>query len=349
MSADWCGPTALTADQAADSGVAAIVVPKNLSKYLDLTTLELVVSIAEEGTLTAGARRVSMTPSAASKRLVDLEEAIGMPIFTRQARGMVSTSAGQTLMLHARRVLHGVEKIADELDEHAHGVRGHVRMVANLSAIVEFLPEDLRDFLLSNGDVRLDLEERPSPGVIAGVEERWADIGICSSDVDSHALHSEPYRRDTLVLVMRSDHELADRTSVSFDETLNMDHIGLHFESSINRRTHLAALHAGKSLKLRIRVPGFDGVCRMAQVGMGVGVIPRRVYDAMGVPLGLACVPLSDQWAQRQLQIVVRDLESLSPATMALLSHLTSSAAAADAATGTEGAGSATALTLRLA
>jgi DNA-binding transcriptional LysR family regulator len=294
----------------------------NLLRRLDLTTLQLFLSIHEEGTLTKAAEREAIAVSAASKRLLELEQAIGVALFVRKARGMDLTPAGETLLTHARRMLLSVEKIGLELAEHAQGVRGYVRMVANLSAIVEFLPEDLRAFLHLHEQVKLDLEERPSGNVVKGVEDSWADIGICSGDVDTRDLHTELYRRDQLVLVMRGDHPLAARGTASFADTLDFDHVGLHTDSSINARTHLASRAAGKALKMRIHVPGFDAVCRMAQVGMGLGLIPHDVFTAIGRPLGLAAVPLSDEWASRELKIVVRDPAGLSPATQALFQHL---------------------------
>ena len=305
----------------------------NLLRRLDLTTLQLFLAIHEEGTLTKAAEREAIAVSAASKRLLELEQAIGVALFVRKARGMDLTPAGETLLTHARRMLLSVEKIGLELAEHAQGVRGYVRMVANLSAIVEFLPEDLRGFLRQHEQVKLDLEERPSGSVVKGVEDSWADIGICSGDVDARGLHTELYRRDQLVLVARGDHPLAARASIAFEESLDYDHVGLHTDSSINARSHLASRAAGKPLKVRIHVPGFDAVCRMAQVGMGVGLIPRDVFNAIGRPLGLAAVALDDEWAERELKIVVRDPAGLSPATQALFQHLRSAEARAAAST----------------
>jgi DNA-binding transcriptional LysR family regulator len=294
----------------------------NLLRRLDLTTLQLFLAIHEEGTLTRAAEREAIAVSAASKRLLELEQAIGVALFVRKARGMDLTPAGETLLTHARRMLLSVEKIGLELAEHAQGVRGYLRMVANLSAIVEFLPEDLRCFLRQHAQVKLDLEERPSGSVVKGVEDSWADIGICAGDVDTRGLHTRLYRRDKLVLVMRDDHPLAARVSMSFADTLDFEHVGLHTDSSINSRTLLAARAAGKALKMPIHVPGFDAVCRMAQVGMGLGLIPHDVFVAIGRPLGLIAIALDDDWAERELKIVVRDPAGLSPATQALFEHL---------------------------
>ena len=298
------------------------MVLKNLLRRLDLTTLQLFIAVYEEGTLTRAAEREAIAVSAASKRLLELEQAVGTTLFQRNARGMTLTPAGETLLHHARRVIRGIENIGIELAGHASGVRGYVRMVANLSAIVEFLPEDLRAFLAVNDQVKVDLEERPSGGVVEAVADSLADFGICSGEADTRGLEAVHYRHDALCVVMRDDHPLAERQSIAFEETLDSDHVGLHSASSINARTHMAARQAGKPLRLRIHVPGFDAVCRMVQAGMGVGVLPVNVYRIMGRPLGLVAVALEDDWAERNLIIVTRDASHLSPVAALLYDHL---------------------------
>ncbi|SMF41573.1 LysR family transcriptional regulator [Pseudogulbenkiania subflava] len=295
---------------------------KHLLRRLDLTTLQLFMAVYEEGTLTRAARREALAISAASKRLLDLEEAVGATLFVRQAKGMSLTPAGETMLHHVRRVLNDIEKIGIELAEHAKGVRGFVRMAANMSAIVEFLPEDLRAFQALHPQIKLELEERPSGGVVKMVADGLADIGICSGDSDTRELETAHYRYDKLVMVMCPDNPLAGRERVAFTDTLDFDHVGLHSASSINMRTHLAARQAGKSLRLRIHVPGFDAVCRMVQAGMGVGVVPLKVYTALGKPLGLVAVPLEDDWSDRELTVVVRDSKTLPPVSQLLLEHL---------------------------
>jgi len=295
---------------------------RNLLRRLDLTTLQLFLAVFEEGTLTRAAEREAIAVSAASKRLLELEQAVGAALFERKARGMELTPAGETLLHHARRVLRDVENIGIELAEHASGVRGYVRMMANLSAIVEFLPEDLRAFSSMHDQIKIDLEERPSGGIVEGVADSLVDLGICSGDADTRGLESAHYRHDLLAIVVPGDHPLAPRASAAFAETLDFDHIGLHSASSINMRTHLAARQAGRALRLRIHVPGFDAVCRMVQAGMGVGVLPLQVFEAMGRQLGLAAVALEDEWAARSLVIVVRDSAALSPVSRLLFDHL---------------------------
>lgn len=295
---------------------------KGLVRRLDLITLQLFVAVFEEGTLTRAAAREAIAVSAASKRLMELEQVLGLSLFVRRAKGMNLTAAGETLLHHARQMLFNVEKMGLELGEHSHGVRGYVRMLANLSAIIQFLPEDLRDFSELHPQVKTDLEERPSNGVVQGVLDGVADLGICSSDTDTKGLPSVIYRRDKLVVLMPADHPLATRTSLAFAETLDSDYVGLHAASSINMRTHAAAREAGKMLRLRIHVPGFDAMCRMVQANMGIGILPHKAYELFGRALGLHAVPLTDPWSDRSLILVVRDEAQLSPVSRLLFDYL---------------------------
>jgi DNA-binding transcriptional LysR family regulator len=289
---------------------------------INLTTLRLFVAVAEEGVLTRAAAREAIAPSAASKRLADLEADLDVRLFLRSSTGMALTAAGESLLQHARRILIAAGTLAAELSEYRAGVRGHIRMLANLSAIVAFLPEDLESFFLAHPDLRIELEERPTAGVVRGVDEGWAEIGICSADADLKGLDALTYRADRLVLLMRPDHALVGRGPLPFADTLDYEQIGLHTESSIFTRVKMAAREAGRPINRRIHVPGFDAICRTVQAGLGIAVIPEPVYNILGQPMGLHIEPLTDRWAHRELKIVTRGDRSLSAASRVLIDHL---------------------------
>jgi DNA-binding transcriptional LysR family regulator len=312
----------VTTDLAPPSATASSLSENALLRRIDLTTLRLFVAICEERNLTRAAAREGIAASAVSKRMNDFELAFGVNLFTRMSKGMALTAAGEALLHHARVTLLNVEKIASELGEYASGIRGHIRMLANLSAIVQFLPEDLSRFFETHRALRIDLQERPSGEVVRGIEEGSAEIGICSSETETRGCETFHYRYDNLVLVTRNDHPLALQENLSFADTLDFDHIGLHAASSIYLRSQYAAAQAGKSIRLRIHVPGFDAVCRMVQANMGVGMIPDRAFDVIGAGMGLRAIRLRDEWARRQLKIVVRHARGLSGTGRLVFNHL---------------------------
>jgi DNA-binding transcriptional LysR family regulator len=215
---------------------ARLANPANLVRRIDLVTLQLFMVICEEGNLTRAATRQAIAPSAASKRLSNLEQDLGVLLVERRPTGMTPTQAGQVLLHYASIMIQNAEKAAIELSDYAQGVRGHVRMLANLSAIIGFLPEDLLDFFRAHGLFRLDLQEKSSAMVVQGVKDGAADIGICSAEAETRGLQSFPYRRDRLVVVVPKGHPIARRHSVRFVETLDFDYVALHSTTSIYLR-----------------------------------------------------------------------------------------------------------------
>lgn len=294
----------------------------NIAKRVDLTTLRLFVAVCEEGNLTRAATRESIAQSAVSKRLNELEELCCVTFFERTPSGMVLTPAGELLFHHARITLLNVEKIAVELTEYSQGMRGHIRMLANLSSIVEFLPQDLPGFFRAHPALRFDLEERPSTEVVRGVEQEAAEIGICSADVETRSLQRFHYRNDRLILVVPENHPLDNNEAVDFSDTLEFDHVGLFATSSIYLRSLNTAQQTGKNLKLRVNVPSFDAACRMVQAGMGIGLIPDRAFAVLAKEMELVGVPLRDSWADRELILVLRDEDGLSASSRLMFEHL---------------------------
>ncbi|MFG5409273.1 LysR family transcriptional regulator [Piscinibacter sakaiensis] len=297
-----------------------------LARRIDLVSLQLVVAVGETGSIGRAAERAFLAASAVSKRLSDLEAALGTPLLVRHARGVALTPAGESLVHHARAMLASLEKMQGELGEFADGVRGHVRVHANISAIVQFLPEDLGAFARAHPAIKIDLEEHLSAEVLRAVQEGAADLGVCHVGRGAGLLQSLPYRRDRLVLVVPQGHPLAERPAVDFVESLDFDHVGLHTGSSIHLALHEAAQAAGRPVRLRIHVTGLDAMGRMIDNGLGIGVMPAGAFELMrgGVGARLVAVALNDPWAARELRLVARDFAAL----RALAEHLQPSRAA---------------------
>ena len=87
-----------------------------------------------------------------------------MKLLERGRRGVSQTPAGRALAHHARVVLQQVERLRGELGDYAHGLKGHVRVLANTAAMSEFLPEALGNFLAAHPRIDVNLEERLSSG-----------------------------------------------------------------------------------------------------------------------------------------------------------------------------------------
>ena len=92
--------------------------------HFDLTDLRLFVTVIEQGSLTRGARAMSLALASASERVSRMEVALGVPLLERNRRGIRPTAAGDALVHHARLILGQVEQMRGELRDYAKGLKG---------------------------------------------------------------------------------------------------------------------------------------------------------------------------------------------------------------------------------
>lgn len=293
----------------------------------DLLTLRLFVAACEEANMTRAAERESLVPSAVSKRIAELEDAAGVPLLHRSARGIRPTDAGIALLHHARQIVRSTEKMQVEIAEFRRGIRGHVRVLANISSINQFLPRDLSAFLGKQPQIRVDLQERNSPLIAEGVREGQADLGICLSTVDLTGLEVHRYAVDELVLVVHPTHPLARRDTVRFEETLDFDFVALHPDSATTRRLAGIATGLGRTINHRMYVNTFEAASHIVAENLAIGILARGAVESLRQSLGLHFVPLADDWSRREIVLVHREPELLPAAAQALADHLKARAA----------------------
>lgn len=288
----------------------------------DLIDLRLFTAIAEERNLTRGAARVHLAPSSASHRLRQLEEALNTPLFERQARGLELTRAGETLLRNARQVFARIEQMHADLSPYAAGIRGHVSLWANTHATHSFLPDDLAGFLKQHPQVSVSLEERTSTEIALAVASGEVEVGVLADAGSGAGVELIPYRRDRLVLIVPGGHALAARAQVCFAEVLDQAFVMLHAGSAIHTFTMNAAAALGRHLDVRIQVRSFEAVCRMVGAGVGIGLVPRSAVASAGLREPPLVLEMDEAWAQRDLQVCVRQGGVLSGFAAALVDRL---------------------------
>ncbi|MNE49666.1 HTH-type transcriptional regulator GltC [compost metagenome] len=202
------------------------------------------------------------------------------------------------------------------------GVRGHVRLTANTSAVVQFLPQDLACYLADNPHVRIGMDEALSDDIVDAVFNGRADIGIFADNVASEGLLKKVYRRDQLVLLVPTDHPLTASSEIALADALDYDFVALNQGSSLLRRLTDAAVANGKMLKVRIQVSSFDGICRMIEAGLGVGVLPLASVRKELLGTQIQAIRLTDDWAMRTLYVGVASEAQLSPEATKLYEYL---------------------------
>ncbi|MGA8785824.1 MAG: LysR substrate-binding domain-containing protein [Polaromonas sp.] len=287
--------------------------------HFDLTDLRLFVLTADEGNLTRAAARQHLSLAAASARIKALETQAGLALLYREARGVRLTPPGEAFLHHARGVLRQTEQLRTDLQEYGGGLRGHVRVFANTTAVTDFLPEILPGFLSGNPRVNIDLQEKPNAEIARGVLDGRADIGIVAGKVDTLGLQAIHFSTDRLVLVTARNHRFARHKKIAFAETLDEDAVGMQYGSTLQTFLAQVVEALGKPLKLRIQLSSFDAMCRMIGAGVGVGIVPESAARRNRESMNLTLIELTDAWSVRERYILVREQEALPAYAQALI------------------------------
>lgn len=289
----------------------------------DLLDLDLFAQVAEAGSITHGARRVHLALPSASARIRHMERTVGTPLLSRGRRGVTVTPAGLLLLRHARTVLHQIDQMHGDLTKYATGLVATIRLLANTAAVATALPAHLMTFLVTHPSIDVELEERPSHDIVQALAEGRAEIGIVASSVNHGQLHHVVLREDQLVLVTPPKHRLARRQQIRFAECLDQPFVGLGEGSALQEHLEGHAQPLGQRPHYRVRLPSIEAVCQTIAAGVGVGVLPDAAVNRWRPTYPVATIPLSDDWATRQLLLCTHPTTKLSAPAEALIAHLT--------------------------
>ena len=279
--------------------------------HFDLADLRLFINIAENPSMTQGARKSFISTAAASNRIKKLEAHAGLRLLYRDSQGVELTSAGNILLKHARVMLRQVQYLENELSEFSGQQVGHIRIFANTTAVTDFLPETLAVLMVQHPQLTIDLQERVNLEVLRGVAEGASDIGITAGPIKAQELEVIHFSTDRVVLTTNSEHPLAQLQSVRLDDTLNYPHICLQEDSSLLRFIKNQVDSLQRDINVRIQVFSFEAMCRMIEAGVGIGIMPESSALRHQQAMGLKIIQLDELWALRERSIVVRDSQAL--------------------------------------
>src|ERR1700742_2104225 len=217
----------------------------------DLVDLQLFIAVADSRSITGGADRAHLALASASARIKGLEEALGVKLFKRVRRGVELTAAGESLLEHARIVMHNVEAMQGDLASFASGVRASVHMLANTVGLSEHLPKALAAFLREHPDIDVDVEERESADIAAAIATGAADLGFAAEHALPDSFERFTFTEDRLVLVSSRRSGFAGRRLIDLQEAGGQDFVGLTVSTALNQ--HISRHAAGLGIRFRVR------------------------------------------------------------------------------------------------
>jgi DNA-binding transcriptional LysR family regulator len=296
--------------------------PSPALRRLDLASLRLFEAVAETGSLSAACARLNLALAAGSRRLAELEAAMGVPLAVRERSGTRLTPAGDAALARWRRAAEDLRRMVLEAGDAASGVRGQLRIAASSSVVMGFLTAPLAAFLPRHPTLRLDLRETTSREAGAALREGAVDLALLDGTHLPEGCEARPWREDRLVAVLPRGHALARGAPLPFAALLSHDLVGLDAGTALHGALRAAADAAGADLRLRVTVHSFEAVAMLVGAGLGLAVLPEPCVRHRAAALGLVLRPLSDPWARRAHMVAARRFDALPEPARLFAAHL---------------------------
>lgn len=180
-------------------------------EWPDLSALELLVSVSEQGGLGAGARAVGMAQPNASRVVARLEREVGVLLLRRSATGSTVTAQGAVVVDWARTVLSDAEDLLVGVDALRDQGSATLPVAASMTIAEYLLPAWLAELRAIAPEVRVALEVTNSAHVIEGVRAGSYRLGFIESSAPPKDLHRAQVGTDALVVVVPPAHRWAHR------------------------------------------------------------------------------------------------------------------------------------------
>lgn len=291
-----------------------------MSVTLNLHLLRIYVAVLDHGSFTRAAEALTMSQSAVSRAVQELERQLNTVLLERRARGVAPTEAGLILGEHARRIF-AHERLAIEALKELRGLqRGRLAIGASSTIGIYLLPQMLGIYHRRYPGIELFLDIGNTQQVLKHLLTYRIDVAYVEGPVDPHEqLEVVPWRNDELVVIAPPDHPLSRRAHVSCAE-LNGAPFILREPGSGTREVMEQALAArGIAIHPVMELGSTEAVKQAVSAGLGLSMVSRVTIQSEVIARKLEVLNIPDLVVQRQLSRVRLSDRPRSQALMAWL------------------------------
>ena len=179
-----------------------------------LQPLQFIDAIARAGSIRKAAEGLAITSTALNRRLLALEEELGVPIFERLARGVRLSTAGELLIHHLRTQAADFEKLKGQIADLRGERRGHVSIACSQAFLPYFLPEQIGRYRRDHPGVSFAVRVRDRAAAETALADHSADLALIFEPVRLSEVQVLASARQGIHAVMAADHPLAAKPAI---------------------------------------------------------------------------------------------------------------------------------------
>jgi DNA-binding transcriptional LysR family regulator len=287
-----------------------------------LETLRLYCDVVRLRSVSRGAAASSVSQSAASQAIQQLEAELDVALFDRSRRPFQATEAGQAFYEACRELLEGFDKARADLAASRHRVEGTVRVAAIYSVGLHDMSRHMQPFMAAHPQARVLLECLHPHKVVEAVVNDEVDLGILSYPAATRALTVLPLRSEPMVLVAHPSHRLARRRRVSPADLNGEKFVAFDHDLAIRKAIDRALKQHGVKVEVAMEFDNVETIKQAIGINAGVSILPRPSVLKEISARSLAAVPLALNGLVRPIGIIHRRGKRLTPAVAAFIDLL---------------------------
>lgn len=277
---------------------------------LERIHLAIVREVERQGSLTAAANSLHLTQSALSHSIKKLEQNLGTDIWRREGRNLTLTQAGQYLLAVANRVLPQLDYAQERMRQYAQGECGTLRIGMECHPCYQWLLKLVSPFLSAWPEVDVDVKQKFQFGGIGALFGYDIDLLVTPDPLNKPGLHFEPVFDYEQVLVVGSDHPLAQQAYITPDQLAQQ--VLITYPVAIERLDIYSQFlsPAGISPKHHKPIETTDIMMQMVASGRGVAALPRWLVEEYASNFAVTPVRLGEQGIAKQIFLGIREADA---------------------------------------
>jgi len=185
-----------------------------------LMTLRYIDAVAKTGSIRQAAETLAITSTALNRRILAIEEELGVDIFERFPRGVRLSAAGEILIHHIRSQLSDIERVKSQIADLSGERRGHVAIACSQALVPFFLPEQISTYRMDHPAVTFEVLVRDRAAAEQSLIDITADLAIVFEPVRLSEFQILLTIRQPVHAVMRPDHPLAGQKTLRLRDCL---------------------------------------------------------------------------------------------------------------------------------
>lgn len=243
---------------------------------MELRHLRYFVAVADTLNFRRAAERVHIEQSPLSQQIRNLEQELGVQLFTRTKRRVALTHAGRVFVSDAQAVLARANDGIERARQAARGSIGSLSLAYLTSMTNTFFVSVLHEFQYQHPGVTLSFSDMVPSAVLNAVAQRSADVGFLRGVFTHEELVIEELGTEPLVVAMPKDHPLAKKKRLTGGDLAKEPFVMVPDEGSMGYNDVIRAFcrENGFSPSLRAEANQMQAVIWLVHLGLGLSLIP---------------------------------------------------------------------------